>query len=892
MTVSTRPARRPFRLRFDPYLLVCVLMGVFLFHPLVRDGITQAPDAMVHFFRSVLWRWAWNDGVFWPRWHTLLYQGYGYTALSFNAPLLYFSTALISYITPTIQVAFKVVILAACILYPVGMYLWAKDVLGSRAAIVAAAAYAFATFRFRELYFLGGMAQYLSWSLFPLPFFLFRRLAPSPSRGYFLAATLVLTLQIMSHNIGAMLFTATFVPYLICLAIVYRKEGAWRRLVAAGLVGLALSAVFWLPALGEMAYTRVNVLTTGYWDVSVHMLRVKEFFKPSILLDNRAVLPPLPFNYGQLYLALALVGALAIFRHSTRPLYRFHLGFAIAGTLTWTLMMLKISLPVWRVVPFLEFAEYPFRVYGAAFLCSSLLVGASVAWLERSPRWQLVASSVAVAALILSVGVYFFPRPFIHVRETLKDYVTFEPSFRAVGTTAGDEFLPPGITQMPKEPAIRRDLTRIALLNPREGENGEITEVSPVSLKLRVSVPTTSTVTIAQFYFPGWHAQIDGREAPVGSTGKTGLIALTIPAGEHEVFLVFQDTPPRRIATALFWVGLVALVLIAWRIRSKPNDEVPHSPPDWIGAGVIGGMLVVMLLLKVLLIEPYTTWFRQTSPPGEALPATHRIDGDLGGKVTLLGYDMEPLTTRKGNEVFVRLYWQALQPLDVGYASFVELLAGPEQQAFARSDKDIPGYIPPVNWTREQYVQDPHYIPVPSDAPPVAYTVRAGLYDPKTMDRLGTVELPEKVHVLPGHPLRETQVKSEPAARFGEGIRLLGHHVEERDGGLDLTLYWQTSVPPVQDYQVFVHLLDDGGRMLGQNDGPPVNGYYAASAWLPDQIIADVHRVPVPAGSRPAAVAIGLYDLASGQRLPAANAGGERLKDDALVIPLAGEAAP
>jgi 6-pyruvoyl-tetrahydropterin synthase related domain len=886
MTRSTQPTGRSRRLRFDPYLLVCVLMGLFLFHPLVRDGITQAPDAMVHFFRSVLWRWAWNDGVFWPRWHTLLFHGYGYTALSFNAPLLYFSTALISFITPTIQVAFKTVILIACILYPVGMYLWAKDSFGSRAAIVAAAAYTFATFRFRELYFLGGMAQYLSWSLFPLPFFFFRRLAPSPSRWYFVGGALVLALEIMSHNIGAMLFAATFFPYLVCLAVIYRKERAWRRLAAAGLVGLALSAIFWLPALAEMAYTRVDVLTTGYWDISVHMLRLKELFQPSILLDDRAVLPPLPFNYGQLYIALAAVGALAIFRRSTRPLYRFHLGFAIIGTLAWSLMMLKVSIPIWRTVPFLEFAEYPFRVYGAAFLCSSLLVGASVAWFERSRRWQTAASAVAVAALILSVGVYFFPRPFIHVRETVKDYVAFEPSFRAVGTTAGNEFLPPGITQMPAELAIRSDLSRIALVNPRPGESGEILAVGPDSMRLRVTVPATSTVAIAQFYFPGWRAEIDGRETPVGSTGSTGLVALTVPAGEHEVFLHFEDTPPRRVATALFWVGLAALVLIAWRIRPVPNDSVPDNPPDWSGAGVIGGLLVVMLLAKVLWVGPHTTWFRQTSPPGEALPATHKLDEELGGKVALLGYDMEPLTTEQGREVFVRLYWQALQPLDVGYASFVEFLAGPEEQAFARSDTDIPGYIPPVNWTSEQYVQDPHYVPIPGDAPPVAYTVRVGLYDPATMERLGAVDLPEKVHILPQEPLREAQVKSEPSARFGDSIRLLGHRVEQRDGALDLTLYWQAGATPPQDYQVFVHLLDGDGRLVGQNDGPPVSGYYPASTWLPGQIIADTHRVQLPAGTSPAAVAIGLYDLVSGQRLPATDTGGARLADDAVVIPL------
>ncbi len=861
-------------------------MGVFLFHPLVRDGITQAPDAMVHYFRSVLWRWAWNEGVFWPRWHTLLYQGYGYTALSFNAPLLYFSSALISYITPTIQGAFKIVILAACILYPVGMYLWARDVYGPRAAIVAAAAYAFATFRFRELYFLGGMAQFLSWSLFPLPFYFFRRLAPSPSRGYLIGAVLSLALVIMSHNIGAMLFTATFVPYAICLGVIYRRERAWRRLAVAGLVGLALSAVFWLPALGEMAYTRVDVLTTGYWDVSVHMLRLKEFFKPSVLLDDRAVLPPLPFNYGQLHIALAAVGALAIIRRSPRPLYRFHLAFALLGVLGWSLMMLRPSLPIWRTVPFLEFAEYPFRVYGAAFLCSSLLVGAAVAWFERIPRVQLAAASAAVAGLILSVAVYFFPRPFIQVRETLADYVTFEPSFRAVGTTAGDEFLPPGITQMPSRPAITRDLTRIALVDPRPGESGTVLEARPDSLRLRVTVPVTSEITVAQFYFPGWQAEIDGQPAAVKSTGATGLVALTVPSGEHEVFLWFGDTPPRRIATALFWVGLVALVVVAARTRTVPDDRIPRSRPDWLGAGVVGGLVLALLLLKVLWVEPHTRWFWLASPPGQALPARHAMRGDIGGKVSLIGYDMEPLETSQGGEIFVRLYWQALQPLDVNYASFVELLAGPQREAFARSDKDIPGYIPPTNWTAERYVVDSHYVPIPADAPPVAYAVNVGLYNPVTLERLGSAELPERVHVLLRRPLREADVRSAAAARFGEQIRLLGHRLERRDGGAELTLFWQAQATPPQDYQVFVHLLDSAGRLAAQNDGPPVGGYYPTSAWLPRQIIADVHRVPLPVEGQPAAIAFGLYDLASGVRLPAYGADGARLADDAVVIPL------
>jgi hypothetical protein len=154
------------------------------------------------------------------------------------------------------------------------------------------------------------------------------------------------------------------------------------------------------------------------------------------------------------------------------------------------------------------------------------------------------------------------------------------------------------------------------------------------------------------------------------------------------------------------------------------------------------------------------------------------------------------------------------------------------------------------------------------------------------MERLGVVELPQKVHILPQEPLRESEVKSEPSARFGEGIRLVGHRLEERDGALDLTLYWQAGARPDHDYQVFVHLLDGEGRIVGQSDGPPVSGYYPASTWLPDQIIADTHRVPLPREGRPSAFAIGLYDLVSGQRLPALDTGGAGLANDALVIPL------
>jgi hypothetical protein len=905
MTASSRPVSRLSRLHFDPYLLAPVLMGLLLFQPLLARGIPQAPDALLHFYRAGLWRWAWDGGALWPRWQTLAFQGYGYPVLSYQAPLLYFLTAALSYVTPGLLVAFKGVVLAACLLYGVGMYLWARDVLGQRGAVLASAAYVFATFRFREIYFLGGYSQFLAWGLYPLVLYFYHRLATRLSRGCFLGAVLSLAALVMCHNISAMLFAPVFGVYVLGMAVAYRRTGAWRRLAAAAVLALAVSAIFWLPAVAEMAYTHTQVLTQGLWDVRVHFLRAWEFMARSPLLDDRAVNPTLPFNFGWLHLALAGLGALTLLRPSARPLWRFHIAFALAVVLLSAFMMLPASYAAWRDVPLINYAEYPWRLYGTAFLCSALLAGASLAWLERMPRLQLAAGTAAVVGLILATAGYQFPRPFLQVGASPRDYLVYETAFRAMGTTAGNEFLPPWVEELPPAPAVGPDLARTALVAPTPGQRAVVVEETANLLRMRASLPQDSELTVSQFDFPGWRGWVDGRPVALHPAARTGLITLAVPAGEHEILLRFEDTPPRRAGAILSIVALIVAAVVTWRMRpgdgalaergardvwseALPEAEGRADVSPWIGGGVMASAVLVLLVLKVAWVGPHTDWFRLASPPGEALPAEHPVRGDVGGKVALLGYDLEPASVSQGGEIQLRLYWQALEPLEVGYSSFAELVAGPEGRSFARSDSDIPGYIPPVTWTTERYVVDSHYIPIPSDALPVAYTVRVGLYNPKTMDRLGTVDLPEKVHILPGQPLREAQVKSEPTARFGDEIRLLGHRAVERNGALELTFYWQAGAKPIRDYQVFVHLLDGDGKLVGQNDGPPVDGYYPTSTWLPDQIIADVHRVLMPRGSRPVSVAVGLYDLASGQRAPATDTGGAPLKDDALVIPLGG----
>jgi uncharacterized membrane protein YfhO len=93
-------------------------------------------------------------------------------------------------------------------------------------------------------------------------------------------------------------------------------------------------------------------------------------------------------------------------------------------------------------------------------------------------------------------------------------------------------------------------------------------------------------ITFNTFYYPGWRAYLvdtgTGRpteELPIATRGELGLITVRVPAGEGQILLRFEDTPIRKLSTAITFASLVvALALIVGRFalrRRRPNSS--HS---------------------------------------------------------------------------------------------------------------------------------------------------------------------------------------------------------------------------------------------------------------------------------------------------------------------------
>jgi hypothetical protein len=107
---------------------------------------------------------------------------------------------------------------------------------------------------------------------------------------------------------------------------------------------------------------------------------------------------------------------------------------------------------------------------------------------------------------------------------------------------------------------------------------------------------------------------------------------------------------------------------------------------------------------------------------------------------------------------------------------------------------------------------------------------------------------------------------------FGNRIQLGGWRVMNDADGLRVTLRWQPRTQLTTRYTVFVHLLDEGGHIVAQNDSEPRHGQFPTSTWELDDVVTDSHQLSlagVPDGQYQ--IEVGLYEATSGRRLGVAN---------------------
>jgi len=139
-----------------------------------------------------------------------------------------------------------------------------------------------------------------------------------------------------------------------------------------------------------------------------------------------------------------------------------------------------------------------------------------------------------------------------------------------------------------------------------------------------------------------------------------------------------------------------------------------------------------------------------------------------------------------------------------------------------------------------------------------------------------------KIHVIEiEHELDVPTIQHPHQANLGGLVEFLGYDLESTGFSpgevVPLTLYWRALEQMDTSYTVFTHLIDEDNRIWGQQDNPPQEGQHPTTLWIKGEVVTDRYSITVepatPSGRY--AIEIGLYNAATGVRLPILNEKGE-----------------
>lgn len=287
-----------------------------------------------------------------------------------------------------------------------------------------------------------------------------------------------------------------------------------------------------------------------------------------------------------------------------------------------------------------------------------------------------------------------------------------------------------------------------------------------------------------------------------------------------------------------------------------------------------------------LLVEPAgRAWTGPDVPPSEhvapplAPGAQPRPDParpfELVPGLLLRSATVAPREARPGDRVTVATYWQRGPGAAPLRACDLVVTASVGDRAVAASASPLSRRHPPPAWVVGELVQERTFLQLAPDAPAGAAVVS-----------LAACGVPLDLGHVQVAGLRRSTERPTPSivreATFGTFARLLGYglEVEQQTSGtrLTLALYWAADGASERPLTVFTQLLDEGDRVRGQHDGPPVDGTRPTTGWTAGEYFVDVHRLSVDPAAVPGEflLQVGLYDPVTGVRTPVAG-GGDRV---------------
>ena len=123
-------------------------------------------------------------------------------------------------------------------------------------------------------------------------------------------------------------------------------------------------------------------------------------------------------------------------------------------------------------------------------------------------------------------------------------------------------------------------------------------------------------------------------------------------------------------------------------------------------------------------------------------------------------------------------------------------------------------------------------------------------------------------------------------ASYNRQLVLLSGEWRKDASTLQVTLHWQTWLTLTQEVRTYVHVQDQAGNLVAQEDGLPLMGIANPLWWKPGDQWRDLRVVILPAALKPGPyiLRVGVYPASGSGRFQALDPSGHRFDNDSATL--------
>jgi hypothetical protein len=498
----------------------------------------------------------WKEGILFPRWAEWANHGFGEPRFIFYPPVSWLLAPALSFIVPWSYVPVAFIVLVQTIA-GLSAFALARRVLPENAALFAAVCYAGNPNALLMAYVRSDYAELLASAFFPLLFlavFQLTDVLQTSLARWRVVVIFAVTLAIVWLSNAPAGVMANYNVALLCIWAALAQR-SWKLLArgAAGIaLGLGLAGFYIVPAAYEQRWVDIaQALSAG--------LMPSENFLYTAISDVEHTL----FNWIASTVAVAMIALTGLAAIASRQKITERAGRArgdrlwialvlLAGTAT--VLMLRVSLLAWEVLPKLRFVQFPWRWMSTLALPFTVFLASVVARRRLGWLW----ASILILAL-LGTGRFLVRRTWWDP----DDIPTLQAGIAAgEGFDGTDEYDPMGDdhynlpAKMPRaqvvSPKEAKDSTTQIYFDRWTAEERAMLVVSerPVALACRL------------LNYPAWRVEVNGTTVEPEHAEDSGQMILAVPVGESRVTARFERTRDRTIGAVVSLLSIVVCIIL------------------------------------------------------------------------------------------------------------------------------------------------------------------------------------------------------------------------------------------------------------------------------------------------------------------------------------------